>query len=139
MCGGTQYLWIKQYSGKENVVSVVQLKINIFQYTWFQVISPSWKIIRGLIKQSNNWWYKQQQQFCWAEDLFKPQIKDKNTWSIYGNKTQWKYGNKINFQSRLVKLEQWDTTTDLFEWSNTKIWQTNYWQRWGTTGTLIHC
>ena len=34
------------------------------------------KIIRGMIKQSNHWWYKQQQKFCWAEDLFKPQIKD---------------------------------------------------------------
>ena len=33
---------------------------------------------------------------------------------------QWKYGMKITFQSRLVKLEQWDTTTDLLEWSNTK-------------------
>ena len=33
------------------------------------------KIIRGLIKESNDWWHKQRQQFCWA-DLFKPQVKD---------------------------------------------------------------
>ena len=33
LCGGTKHLWTKQYSGKENVVSVVQLKIIFFQYT----------------------------------------------------------------------------------------------------------
>ena len=27
LCGGTKHLWTEQYSGKENVVSVVQLKI----------------------------------------------------------------------------------------------------------------
>ena len=34
------------------------------------------KIITGLIKESNHWWHKQRQKFCWAEDLFKPQVKD---------------------------------------------------------------
>ena len=30
-----------------------------------------------LINESNHWWHKHKQKFCWAEDLFKPQIKDK--------------------------------------------------------------
>ena len=33
LCGSTEQQWTKQYSGKENVLSVVQLKINFFQYT----------------------------------------------------------------------------------------------------------
>ena len=41
LCGGTKHSWTKQYLGKENVVSVVQLKINIFQYTQSQVIESS--------------------------------------------------------------------------------------------------
>lgn len=89
------------------------------------------KYYQGLIKESNYWWHKQRQKFCWAEDLFKPQVKDETPEEFMSDKIQRKYGNKITFQSRLVTLEQWDTTPDLLEWSNTKIWKTIYWQKEG--------